>query len=525
MIDYEEEWLFPLLFKCSGSVALRASLFAVPSAILGVLLLYLDEWVPGFREDTGLMDIGASHIWNAVTAMAGILMGFRTRQALSRFWEGTGLLHQMRGEWFDTVSNCITFSISAKKTKPLEVNKFRHTIVRLMSLAHGSALEEIAGDQVQLDTIDVFGLDEGTLRHLKICHEKYKFNKVEVMLHLVQSLITDAQDNAVLKVPPPILSRVYQTISRGFVNLLNAKKITDTRFPFPYSQLITILLFILTVLTPMILTTAIKSKVLAACIVFVPIFAMYSLDFIAIELENPFGVDTNDLPLEHFQSEMNNCLLMLLHTNTDLIATTSPDCMMDFDELYKEIVSAELEQEEAGADGTIGRRKTRLSHFKDMTLNEDGTCSYPPGAGCKASLVEGANLQEKDGSKEMPPPEMRPGGEGKAAAPMKSPPKDVTTPRAPITTADVIITPNPSAKPEAMPTTESKATSDLQPLIAKSMHEFNVTMQNWTKVIEKQVAELDRNCTALQTFNDSLATNGKKIRGPGENWEDALPGV
>ena len=27
------------------------------------------------------------------------MLSFRTRQALGRFWEGTGLLHQMRGEW------------------------------------------------------------------------------------------------------------------------------------------------------------------------------------------------------------------------------------------------------------------------------------------------------------------------------------------------------------------------------------------------------------------------------------------
>ena len=26
-----------------------------------------------------------------------------------------------------------------------------------------------------------------------------------------------------------------------------------------------------------------------------------------MELENPFGLDANDLPLEHFQQEMNDC--------------------------------------------------------------------------------------------------------------------------------------------------------------------------------------------------------------------------
>jgi len=533
MIDYEEDWLAPLLLKCEGSVALRASMYAVPSAILGILLVYLDEWAPGGREDLGLLDIGSSHVWNAVTAMMGILIGFRTRQALSRFWEGTGLLHQMRGEWFDTVSNCVTFSINAKKTKPLEVMKFRHTIVRLMSLAHGSALEEIAGNQVQLDTIDVFGLDQGTLRHLKSCHEKYKFNKVEVMLHLVQSLITDAHSGGILTVPPPILSRVYQTISRGFVNLLNAKKITDTRFPFPYAQLITFLLYALTVLTPMIMSTTVTSKVMCGIITFVPVFAMYSLNFIAIELENPFGVDTNDLPLEHFQSEMNSCLLMLLHTNTDLIATTSNDCMMDFDSLYKEICDAEHEGEEEDRMSSrthMSRRKTRLSHFKDITMDDEG-------AGGKMSMtMDQANSlsPENTGGLGVAPPA---GGPAKAAeapttpltaeqkkpesspppAPAKAPP--AASPPAPATTeaaSKSIVSIDSQAPP--------KAVSDLQPMLSKSMNDFNIIMKNWTKMIENQVAELDRNCIALQSFSDSLGTGGK-VAAAGVGWEGALPGV
>lgn len=47
---------------------------------------------------------------------------------------------------------------------------------------------------------------------------------------------------------------------------------------------------------------------------------MFALNFISIELENPFGLDANDLPLTHFQKEMNDCLLMLLHLNTDLVS-------------------------------------------------------------------------------------------------------------------------------------------------------------------------------------------------------------
>lgn len=41
----------------------------------------------------------------------------RNLEAMERFWEGTGLLHQMRGEWFDAVSCCVTFTRGSIATR------------------------------------------------------------------------------------------------------------------------------------------------------------------------------------------------------------------------------------------------------------------------------------------------------------------------------------------------------------------------------------------------------------------------
>eukprot|EP00401_Gymnodinium_catenatum_P017330 CAMPEP_0117600376 /NCGR_PEP_ID=MMETSP0784-20121206/76456_1 /TAXON_ID=39447 /ORGANISM="" /LENGTH=281 /DNA_ID=CAMNT_0005403007 /DNA_START=31 /DNA_END=873 /DNA_ORIENTATION=+ len=281
MIDYKEDWLFSLICKREGSVALRAAIFGFPAAIVASLLVCMDEWdaAAQVKEHTSLMSIGKSQIWAVSTGAIVLLIGFRTKQAFSRFWEGTGLLHQMRGEWFDTVSNCISFSIAAKGTRAAEVEAFRHTIVRIMSLCHGCALEEIAGYTCQLKCIDTFGLNDETLHHLNDCHDNWGFNKVEVMVHLLQSLITKALDDGILQVPPPILSRVYQTISRGFVNLLNAKKITVTKFPFPYANLIATLLFFHLLLTPLQVAVAVESKVLAGIFTFIPVWSLFALNF------------------------------------------------------------------------------------------------------------------------------------------------------------------------------------------------------------------------------------------------------
>merc|ERR1719223_1225036 len=177
-----------------------------------------------------------------------------------------------------------------------------------MSLMHGSALEEIKDTETEsFEVIDIRGLDTATLQYLQTCkNNDYNFNRVEVLLHMIQVLVTQNHDDGVLKIAPPTLSRVYQTLSRGLVNLLNARKITDTKFPFPYVQLISILLIFHAALTPVVIAELIPHKAWASLFTFVPIFGLFSLNAIAIELECPFGDDANDLPLEQFQKEMNN---------------------------------------------------------------------------------------------------------------------------------------------------------------------------------------------------------------------------
>eukprot|EP00927_Polykrikos_kofoidii_P008020 TRINITY_DN13320_c0_g3_i2.p1 TRINITY_DN13320_c0_g3~~TRINITY_DN13320_c0_g3_i2.p1 ORF type:complete len:580 (+),score=121.11 TRINITY_DN13320_c0_g3_i2:73-1812(+) len=338
MIDYEEDLLIALIPRLKGSVFQRSCYFAAPAAFISFACVLVDlHFAPGFLTKLGVRDMTESQLWSASTGILFILLSFRTNRAMARFWEGTGLLHQMRGEWFDSVSCCVTFSRAACKSKPAEVEAFRHTIVRLMSLCHGSALEEIAGDKSEsIATIDSLGLDNATLNHLQICKDVHDFNRVEVLLHLIQSLITVSLDDGILKIPPPILSRVYQTLSRGFVNLLNAKKIADTRFPFPYAQLIAGLLLINVFVMPVILAALLTHPVWCPLFTFMATFGMSALNFVGVELENPFGDDDNDLPLDHFQSEMNKCLLMLLQDNADLIPGVSKTrCVTNFAELVE----------------------------------------------------------------------------------------------------------------------------------------------------------------------------------------------
>lgn len=364
MIEYDEECLFSLIFRTKGSLAGRALWFSMPSAILCLCLVWLQEYIPDLDAALGLPEFQSkAPFWSASTATLAFLLGFRTNLAWRRFWEGTSLLHQMRGEWFDSVSCCVTFSRGAVASKPAEVSNFRHTLVRLMSLCHGSALEEISGESASFDTIDPFGLDNTTLKHIKACKFDYKFNRVEVLLHMTQTVITKALADGVITIPPPILSRVYQTLSRGFVNLLNAKKIADTRFPFPWAQLMVILLALHALITPCVFASAMRSKFWAPLFTWISTFAFFYLDFVDIELENPFGNDYNDLPLVHFQDEMNSCLVMLLQGDVDLVAATDMKrAELDFRRLQEDVTR---EFDDVMATKSMARRVSSWVDIKD----------------------------------------------------------------------------------------------------------------------------------------------------------------
>jgi len=82
--------------------------------------------------------------------------------------------------------------------------------------------------------------------------------------------------------------------------------------------------------TPFLIASTLKTPWVAFVATFIPVFATFSMNFIAIQLEMPFGDDDNDLPLSLFQHEMNRGLMMLLHPKADLLPKTSCDCVKDW---------------------------------------------------------------------------------------------------------------------------------------------------------------------------------------------------
>jgi len=305
MIDYDPEvWGVAFIFRISGSVFPKGLMWAIPSAALSVLLhMYFREEGHEFEDVDEGIRLGIS----SYSVALSFLVIFRTQQAYSRWWEGGSLLQTMRGEWYNAFSNLLSFTTRNPERRS-DVDAFQHLLVRFMSLLHGTALQQVSTtSNLFFELVDLRGVDTKHLEFLKDCEDR-----CEVVMQWVQRITVEAFEGGILPIPAPILSRVFQELSRGIVNLANARKISELPFPFPYAQMITCTLIIHWMMMPVLMAHLCRDAWWAGILTFVTVFWNWSLNYVAQEIESPFGDDANDLPLVEMQMNFNRMLTALI---------------------------------------------------------------------------------------------------------------------------------------------------------------------------------------------------------------------
>jgi len=220
-------------------------------------------------------------------------------------------VHEMGSEWSDACASLISFTATSSKPQR-EVQVFIHTIVRLFSLLHAMALEEIASlSDENFPLIDVQGWKKKDL-HL-LFEGLQQGRKMTVVMNWIKVYLLKNHQSGIIAVPAPILTRVFQELGAGLVRCHNAQQIVIWPFPFPYTQINLGLIYVYMLVTPVVIATW-DSTPDSVCVLFtlVSMVCMLGLDIIASELENPFGTDPNDLPTLELQHEMNRNLICLL---------------------------------------------------------------------------------------------------------------------------------------------------------------------------------------------------------------------
>jgi len=415
MIPYEPgEWSVTFAFQLHGSVFPKASVWAAPASILSMIGHHLMSRDVGtkFESDT----VGTS-ILGGFTFILGFLIVFRVQQAYHRWWEGGTLLQQLRGEWFNAFSSLLAFC-NSNPAMAQDVTHFKHRLVRLSSLLYMVALEQVTTcEDRSFEVIDLEGFEPESLHFMQDSHDR-----CEVVLQWIQRLIYIADDAQIIKVAPPILSRVYNQLGNGIVNLNNARKITDFPIPFPLAQMVTIMLLCHFVVTTIICASSVDTLFWCGFLSFTVVFSFQSVNYIAVELEMPFGDDANDLPLQEMQEDFIKSLKALMHPT----AQTPPN--FNYKPSSEAMTSGFLElNRSAGLDAVINpdadgavppadsknkvssfkcrqkkfngpRRSTTISSIAQANNIAAGATQSPPGA----VVCEMEDLQQGDGPR---PPE------------------------------------------------------------------------------------------------------------------------
>eukprot|EP00443_Scrippsiella_acuminata_P091136 CAMPEP_0115515686 /NCGR_PEP_ID=MMETSP0271-20121206/76359_1 /TAXON_ID=71861 /ORGANISM="Scrippsiella trochoidea, Strain CCMP3099" /LENGTH=569 /DNA_ID=CAMNT_0002946295 /DNA_START=1 /DNA_END=1712 /DNA_ORIENTATION=+ len=306
MIQYNHGWGVFFVFRISGSVFPKAIVWALPAgALAAVMNIMKHSW--GYESTTNGGTVMVS--FASFISTLGFMVVFRSNQAWGRYWEGAGMVQKFRGAWFNAASSLIAFC-SKKPEDKEKVRTFQCAVIRLMSFLYGTALSTLA--DTEFDCISQEGISLEHVEFLDRAAPEPNVVKCEVIMQWLQRTIVENISNGVLPIAPPILSRVFNDLSSGVANVSAARKINELPFPFHYAQMLSVMLMVYTFGVPCAAGYVMDSWWGAAGSTFFNVFVLWAVNYLAVEIEQPFGSGLNDLPLKEEMNRMNHLLRMLL---------------------------------------------------------------------------------------------------------------------------------------------------------------------------------------------------------------------
>lgn len=269
MIDYDGRSWLPILFRLRGSVIPRLLPRCVIAAAIGAVAVFaLEE--RNFKIPT------LAH--TLVGVALGLLLVFRTNASYDRYWEGRRLIGFMVNRSRDFARQLAAY------VEPPEV---RARIAKLVPAFYWLAAQT-------LRKASTLGAAEPHLTEA----QRGALAGVAVRAPLVLRWISD---ELVLEARAGRLSEQRLQLLDANLTAFNdalggAERILKTPIPFAYAQHIKIFVVLFCFSAPFAMAevmgwaTPIASALLA--------LALFGVDEIGVEIEDPFGDDPNDLPLD-----------------------------------------------------------------------------------------------------------------------------------------------------------------------------------------------------------------------------------
>lgn len=273
MLDYDRYSWWRVIFSFNGSVLPtvlgRVGLLTAFSILVcgtnDYVLSIFDEKLPKLNP-IGHTILGTS---------LGLLIVFRTNSSNARYWEG-------RSHWGMMVNTCRSLTRMAK------IYGSTASEFATMLTAYVVCVKE------NLRGTKNFNMLSSLLNGRQYEKMIAANNPPSIIAIYLSALIKNEIDKG--QIPIQIIERMEEQV----IKLLDAQggceKILKTPLPFVYASLIKQVLFVYLYTLPFVLATDMDwATPLVAAVVG---FGMFGIEEAGVEIENPFGMQLNDLPLE-----------------------------------------------------------------------------------------------------------------------------------------------------------------------------------------------------------------------------------
>ncbi|TFH41745.1 MAG: hypothetical protein E4H01_14480 [Lysobacterales bacterium] len=273
MIQYETKRWAKIIFRVHGTVLPRI-LSRVALVIQVAVVLTYAQVVLG-------IDIPTSSVLHSIVGVAlGLLLVFRTNSSYDRFWEGRILIGAMVNETRDLARQTASYLVDS----PFQTReRIGHYIIALFAAIRRSLRREREAAEMAV---------------LLSEEERVQLVGASAPPLLVARWISDqlAIEAGAGRLSEQRLVAMDRRISALIELWGGAERILKTPVPFAYAHHIKGFLTIFCVTVPLSLLDSMGwFTPLGAAIV---AYGLFGIDEIGIEIEEPFGYDDNDLPMD-----------------------------------------------------------------------------------------------------------------------------------------------------------------------------------------------------------------------------------
>jgi putative membrane protein len=271
MINYNPKEWFTFIFRLSRADTFRKLLpLMLAVSVYATLIAYLELNYLKLSESNYIRNVGLMH--QVLGFVISLLLVFRTNTAYDRWWEG-------RKAWggLTNSSRNLAIKLNAFLTEESDKKYFRHMIPN-----YAFALKNLLRENENFQDLDPV-LDLKRNKHLP--------NHIAASLYAgINKLLSEN------KIADPQLLVLNEDI-KAFTEICGAcERIKNTPIPFTYSVFIKKFVFFYVMTLPFGWVFSLGYYIVP--VVALILYAMASLELIAEEIENPFGTDANDLPID-----------------------------------------------------------------------------------------------------------------------------------------------------------------------------------------------------------------------------------